>query len=113
MAMAWQARHRFARISARKARLIIDLVRGRNAQDALNILKFTPNRAAGMISKVLTSAVASANEDEADVDNLYVLDARVDEGPSMKRIQPKDRGRAHPILKRTSHIMVVVEEPQA
>jgi large subunit ribosomal protein L22 len=111
--MAWQAKHRFARISARKARLIIDLVRGRNAQDALNILKFTPHRAAGMISKVLTSAVASANEAEAEVDRLYVLDARVDEGPPMKRFQPKDRGRTHPILKRSSHITVVVEEPQA
>jgi large subunit ribosomal protein L22 len=90
----------------------MDLVRGRRAQDAMNILKFTPNRAAGMISKVLTSAVANANEAEADVDRLYVLDARVDEGPSMKRFQPKDRGRAHPILKRTSHITIVVEEQQ-
>jgi large subunit ribosomal protein L22 len=110
--MAWQAKHRFARISARKARLIIDLVRGRNAQEALNILKFTHNRSAGMISKILTSAVANANEAEADVDRLYVLDARVDEGPVMKRFQPKDRGRAHPILKRTSHITVVVEQRQ-
>ena len=111
--MAWQAKHRFARISARKARLIVDLVRGRNAQEALNILKFTPNRSAGMISKVITSAVANANEAEADVDLLYVLEARVDEGPVMKRFQPKDRGRAHPILKRTSHITVVVEQRQA
>ncbi len=108
--MAWHAKHRFARISARKARLIIDLIRGREVQDAVNILKFTPNRAAGMISKVLGSAIANANEAEANVENLIVSEARVDEGPTMKRFQPKDRGRAHPILKRTSHITVVVEE---
>jgi len=108
--MAWLAKHRFARISARKARLIIDLIRGRDVQEALNILKFTPNRAAGMISKVLTSAVANANEAEADVEDLVVAEAFVNEGPSMKRWQEKDRGRAHPILKRTSHITVVVDQ---
>lgn len=108
--MAWQAKHRYARISARKVRLIADMIRGRDVQDALNVLKFTPNRAAGMVSKVLTSAVANANEAEANVDSLIVDEARVDEGPVIKRFQPKDRGRAHPILKRTSHITVVVEE---
>jgi len=108
--MAWQAKFRYARISARKARLIIDLIRGRNVQEALNILKFTHNRAAGMISKTLTSAVANANEAEADVESLVVSVARIDEGPVMKRFQPKDRGRAHPILKRTSHIVVEVDQ---
>ncbi len=108
--MAWQAKHRFARISARKARLVADLIRGRDVQDALNILKFTPHRAAGMVSKVLTSAVANANEAEADVELLVVSEARVDEGPTIKRWRPKDRGRAHPIMKRTSHIVVGVEE---
>jgi len=108
--MAWQARHRYARISPRKVRLIADMIRGRDVQDALNILKFTPNRAAGMIAKALTSAVANANEAEADVESLYVDQARVDEGPTMKRFRPKDRGRAHPILKRTSHIVVSVEQ---
>ena len=86
------------------------LIDGRDVQDALNILKFTPNRAAGMVAKVLNSAVANANEAEADVDRLYVDEVRVDEGPTIKRFRPKDRGRAHPILKRTSHITVVVEE---
>jgi len=86
------------------------LIRGRDVQDALNILKFTPNRAAGMVAKVLGSAVANANEAEADVDRLYVDVVRVDEGPTIKRFRPKDRGRAHPILKRTSHITVIVEE---
>lgn len=108
--MAWKATHRYARISARKVRLIADMIRGRDVQDALNILKFTPNRAAPMLSKVLTSAVANANEAEADVESLYVAEVRVDEGPTMKRWQPKDRGRAYSILKRTSHIQITVEE---
>ena len=108
--MAWNAKHRFARIAPRKVRLIADMVRGRDVQDALNILKFTHNRAAGMLAKVITSAVASANEAQADLDMLYVKEIRVDEGPTMKRFRPKDRGRAHSILKRTSHICVAVSE---
>ena len=108
--MAWNAKHKFARISARKARLIADMVRGREVQDAMNILKFIPNRAAPMISQVLTSAIANANEAEAKVDLLKVNEIRIDEGPTMKRFRPKDRGRAHTILKRTSHIFVAVAE---
>ena len=108
--MPWQAKHRYARISSRKVRLVAGLIRGREVLDALNILKFTPNRAAVLVSKVLTSAVANANENEADVDRLYVDRAFVDDGPTIKRWRPKDRGRAHPIMKRTSHITVVVEE---
>jgi large subunit ribosomal protein L22 len=108
--MPWQAKHRFARISPRKARLIADMIRGRDVQDALNVLKFSPHRAAAMISKALTSAVANAGEAEADVESLFVKEARVDEGPRMKRFQPKDRGRANPILKRFSHIIVVVDQ---
>jgi large subunit ribosomal protein L22 len=88
------------------------MVRGLDVQDALNVLKFTPNRAAPMISKVLTSAVANANEAEADVDLLVVSEIRIDEGPTMKRFRPKDRGRAHSILKRTSHIQVAVKEEE-
>jgi large subunit ribosomal protein L22 len=103
----------YARISARKVRLVADLIRGRDVQDALNLLKFTPNRAAVMVTKVLTSAIANANEAEANVDSLVVQEARVDEGPVMKRFQPKDRGRAHPILKRFSHIVVVVDAENA
>ena len=108
--MAWTATHKWARISARKVRLVADLIRGRDVQDALNILKFTPNRAAGMVSKVLTSAVANASEAEARVENLIVDQAYVNEGPTIKRWRPKDRGRANPIMKRTSHITIVVEE---
>ena len=108
--MPWKSSHRFARISPRKVRLVVDMIRGCDVQEALNILKFSPHRAAGMISKVLTSAVANANEDEADVESLLVSEARVDEGPRMKRHRPKDRGRAHPIAKRFSHIIVVVDQ---
>ena len=110
--MAWVAKFRNARGSARKARLIVDLIRGRQVQDALNILKFTPNRAAVQVTKVLKSAIANANEAEANVETLVVSEARVDEGPVMKRFQPKDRGRAHSILKRTSHIIVAVDQGQ-
>jgi large subunit ribosomal protein L22 len=108
--MAWQAKHRFARISARKARLVADMIRGEDVTEAMNILKFTPNRAAGMIDKVLRSAVANADNAEADVESLFVDATTVNEGPTIKRFHPKDRGRAHPIMKRTSHITVVVEE---
>ena len=108
--MAWQAKHRFARISARKARLIADMIRGQEVTEAMNILKFTPHRAAGMIDKVLRSAVANADNAEADDERLIVETTLVDEGPTIKRFHPKDRGRAHPIMKRTSHITVVVEE---
>jgi len=110
--MAWRSVHRFARISPRKARLMADMIRGRDVQNALNVLKFMPHRASGMVAKVLTSAVASANEAEANVERLYVEEAKVDEGPTTKRFRPKDRGQAHPILKRTSHITVVVEEEE-
>ena len=111
--MAWQAKFRFARISARKARLTADLVRGMDVQAAMNVLEFMPHRAAVMVRKVLVSAIANANEASADVDRLIVSEARVDEGPTMKRWQPKDRGRAHPILKRTSHIIIAVDEEPA
>jgi large subunit ribosomal protein L22 len=108
--MAWQAQHRYARISARKVRLIADLIRNRDVTDAMNVLKFSPNRAAVLVNKVLESAVANADNAEASVEDLFIKAAFVDEGPTMKRFHPKDRGRAHPIMKRTSHITVVVEQ---
>jgi large subunit ribosomal protein L22 len=109
-AKKWRASHRYARISARKARLVIDLIRGQKAGAAQDILRFTPKRASAMISKVLASAIANANEQEADVRSLFVADARIDDGPYFRRWRPKDRGRAHEIKKRTSHIIVVVEQ---
>ncbi|MCY2928150.1 MAG: 50S ribosomal protein L22 [Planctomycetota bacterium] len=111
--MAWRAIHRYARMSARKVRLIADMVRGRDVQDALNVLKFSPNRAAVMIGKVLKSAIANANEAEADVENLFVSVSRVDEGPVIKRIRAKDRGRAYEIRKRMCHIVIEVDQEPA
>ncbi len=106
----FRAVHRYARISARKARLVAALIRGRNASDALDVLRFTHKRASAMVDKVLRSAMANADEQEANVSRLIVAEARVDEGPTTPRWRPKDRGRAHPIRKRTSHIIVAVEE---
>ncbi len=106
----WRATHRYARVSARKARLVVDLIRNVPVNKAQDILRFTRKRAAPLLSKVLASAIANANEQEADVRSLWVAEARVDEGPFFRRWRPKDRGRAHEILKRTSHLTVVVEE---
>jgi len=108
--MAWRAIHRFARISDRKARLVADLIRGRRCDEAVELLRFTHKRAARMVDRVLKSAMAVANEAEATMSKLYVAEARVDAGPIIKRWRPKDRGRAHPIHKRTSHIVVAVEQ---
>lgn len=108
--MSWTAVHRFARISPRKARLVTDLVRGRGCDYALELLRFTNKRACKFVDKVLRSAIANANEQEAAMSRLYVSEARVDPGPIIKRFQPKDRGRAHSIHKRTSHIIIAVAE---
>ena len=108
--MPWSATHRYARISPRKARLVVDLIRGRGANEAMDILKFTSKRAGYLVRKVLQSAIANADEAEADLDRLYVSQARVDEGPTTKRIEPKDRGRAFIIRKRTSHIRISVDQ---
>src|SRR4051812_20060358 len=110
--MAYQAKHRFARIAPRKARLVMDLIRGRDVDDALAMLRFSKRRSSDMIAKVIRSAVANANEQEtAPIRNtLYVAKAWVDPGPTIKRFQPKDRGKAYSIMKRTSHLCVVVDE---
>ena len=108
--MAWIAKHRYARIAERKVRLVIDMIRGLPCDEAVEVLRFTHRRAAGMIDRVLKSAMASANEKEAAMNKLYVAEARVDAGPIIKRFRAKDRGRAHSIHKRTSHIIVAVDE---
>ena len=110
--MPYQASHRFARIAPRKARLIMDLIRGRDVDDAIAMLKFSKQRASGMIEKVIRSAVANANEQEVAPSRqaLYVAKAWVDPGPVIKRFQPKDRGKAYPIMKRTSHLVVTLNE---
>ncbi len=109
----WRSSYRFAPISARKARLVTQLIVGRRVQEAIDILKFTRKRAATIIDKVLKSAVADADEQQADVDNLYVSEARVDDAGlriGTKRWMPKDRGRAHPIHKKACHIHVTVTQ---
>ena len=111
--MPYRSSHRFARCSAQKARLVVDLVRGRDYDEAIGMLELSKKRAAVYVRKTLEAAAANADQAEADVRNLVVTEAFVDEGPTMKRFQPKDRGRAHPILKRTCHINVAVDEKQA
>jgi large subunit ribosomal protein L22 len=109
----WRSSYMYAPISPRKARLVCALITGRSIQDAMDILKFTRKRAASMVDKVLKSAVADADEQQADVDSLYVSEARVDDAGvqvGTKRWRAKDRGRAHPILKKASHIYVTVTE---
>ena len=105
------AKTRFVRISAQKARLVVNLIRGRSVEEALNVLDYTPKKAAGIIAKTLRSAVANAEDQQnVDVDDLYVKRAFVDEGPTQRRIRPRAHGRATPILKRSSHITVIVDE---
>ena len=106
----FQSRYRFARSSARKARLLADLIRGRRVDEADALLRFNTKRAAVMVRKALTAAVADAEAADAAYDRLVISESRVDAGFTIKRFQPKDRGRAHPILKRTSHIVIAVEE---
>ena len=110
---SWTARHRFARIAPRKARLVIDMIRGRWCDEAVEQLRFNHRRSARLIEAVLKSAMVDADEQAADMRRLYVDDARIDGGPYYRRWRPKDRGRAHPIAKRTSHIIVTVTEAQA
>ena len=109
--MAFTAKHTFARIAPRKARLVMDMIRGRNVDDAIAMLRFAKQRSSGMIEKVIRSAVANANETDTPPRNtLYVAKAWVDPGPIIKRFQPKDRGKAYPIKKRTSHLVVTLDE---
>ncbi|EPH3999631.1 50S ribosomal protein L22 [Morganella morganii] len=103
------AMHRHARSSAQKVRLVADLIRGKKVSQALEILTFTNKKAAGLVKKVLESAIANAeHNDGADIDDLKVAKIFVDE--TMKRIMPRAKGRADRILKRTSHITVVVSD---
>jgi len=102
---------RRVRIAPRKARLVIDLIRGKHVNEALSILQLTPKAAAPIIEKVLKSAIANAEHNyDMDAENLYVSKAYVDEGPTLKRYRPRAQGRATQINKRTSHITIVVSE---
>jgi large subunit ribosomal protein L22 len=108
VAFTSQVRHH--RGSPRKAGLLAALIRGKNLDKALDLLRFTPKKAAVNFRKALNAAWAEAEQAEADVTALYVSESRVDGGPVIKRFQPKDRGRAHAILKPLAHITVSVEE---
>ncbi|MED4866907.1 50S ribosomal protein L22 [Heyndrickxia faecalis] len=99
------------RIAPRKARLVIDLIRGKQVGEALSILKFTPKAASPVIEKVLHSAIANAEHNyDMDANDLVVEKAYVDEGPTLKRFRPRAMGRASQINKRTSHITIVVSD---
>ena len=100
-----------ARLSAQKGRLVADQIRGLPVERALNVLRFSPKKAAGLIRKVLESAIANAEHNEgADIDELKVSAIMIDEGPTMKRMRARAKGRGTRILKRTSHITVTVSD---
>jgi len=105
------AKHKGARISAQKARLVADQIRGKRVDEALNILAYSPKKGADLVKKVLDSAIANAEHNNGlDVDELIVSTVFVDEGMTMKRIKPRAKGRADRILKRSCHITVKVAE---
>jgi large subunit ribosomal protein L22 len=109
--MQVKSTYRFARISAFKAREVTREIQGLPASDALDLLRFVPKKAAGMVRKTLASAVANAeNNNNLNVSNLVVQEAVVGEGPTFKRFQPKARGSAGPVRKRTSHIRIVLTD---
>ena len=109
--MQVQAKLRGARLSAQKARLVADQVRGRPVEDALNLLTYSSKKGADVIRKLLNSAIANAEHNEgADVDELKISKIYVDEGMTMKRIMPRAKGRADRILKRSCHISIIVAD---
>lgn len=102
------------RISPTKVRVVINLVRGKNVNEALALLKFIPKRASEPIAKVIKSAAANAEHNfNLNKDNLVISQAFVDQGPTLKRFHPRQRGQAFPILKRSSHITIMVKEKEA
>jgi large subunit ribosomal protein L22 len=107
-----KAEARYLRVSPQKARLVVDMIRGQQAGDAINILKVTNKRISPAVEKVLRSAIANAENksEDVDVDKLYVTEAYVNEGPRQKRIRPAPMGRAFRYQRRTSHIVVKIGE---
>ena len=116
--MEAKAQARFVRVTPQKARRVVDVVRGKRAEEAVSVLRFAPQAAAETVRKVVESAIANARvkADQAseafDESRLVVLEAYVDEGPTLKRFRPRAQGRASQILKRTSHITVIVGEAE-
>ncbi len=108
-----RAKAKYLRISPRKAREVVDIIRGKGVNEALAILEFTPKKAAYLVKKVLSSAIANAeNNHEMNVDNLYISRAVVDQGPTRKWYRATARGRAARIRKRSSHITIVLKEKE-
>ena len=111
--MESRAQAKMVRISSRKVKLVIDLIRGKDVGEAFAILRLTPRAASPVVEKILKSAVANAEHNyNMDVENLYVKEVFVGEGPTLKRFRPRAQGRATQILKRTSHTTVVVAEKE-
>jgi large subunit ribosomal protein L22 len=109
--METSAKLKFARMSPQKTRLVVDMVRGKAVQEALNILKFSPQRPADIVAKLVRSAIANAEQKGiSDVDRLFVKSVLVDQGPVLKRFMPRAQGRATKIRKPTSHITVILDE---
>src|SRR5229473_6997587 len=109
--MEYEAHHRFADMSARKIRPFASLIRGRRADEALEALRFLPNKGARLLEQVLKSAMGNAEDRGArDKDELVVVESRVDGGPIMKRFMPRARGSAYPIKRRYAHIIVTVSD---
>ncbi len=109
--MEAKAKARYVRIAPRKARAVIDTIRDKDLNEALSILRYTPRSAAEPVAKLVNSAAANAEfNHEMNRGSLYIDQAYVDEGPTMKRVQPRARGRRNLIFKRTSHITVVLKE---
>ncbi len=109
--METKAVAKYIRVSPQKTRLVADVVRGMDVETAITTLRFMPKKAARILRKVIESAVANADQMETiDVDSLYVKTILIDGGPSLKRFRPRAMGRATRIIKRTSHITVVVDE---
>ena len=101
----------YARVSVQKACFVLDAIRGKDAQEALAIVTYNPRYASEVIAKLLKSAIANAeNNNGMNVDNLYVAECYANKGPTMKRIHPRAQGRAYRILKRSSHITIVLDE---
>lgn len=108
--MGYQASHRFARISARKVGLVMDMIRGKPLEDVLKMLDFSPLRAAKMVAKVVRSAMANADEKEADLETLIVTEARANQGPRMRRVFPRSRGSADIHRRPSCHLVVELAE---
>ena len=108
--METKAQAKYIRIAPRKVQVIIPAIKGRKVEEAISILQFMPRKGARILQKVLHSAVANAEQNKVDIDLLVVKTGLVGGGPTLKRFMPRAMGRANPILKRTSHITVLLEE---